>query len=68
MIRMIRTVFRNDDDLVMAFDEKNRMIGKYSGLFEEVRESIVKDASANTEFYGKIDVSPMTKEKWLKEE
>ena len=47
---MIRTVIRCQNDMVMVFDKKGEQIPEYQGQYEEVKESILKDAPLNAVF------------------
>jgi len=42
--RMIKTAIRFQNDMVMVFDKKGEQIPEYQGQYEEVKESILKDA------------------------
>ena len=41
---MIKTVIKSQNGMVMVFDKGGEQIPKYQGQYEEVRESILKDA------------------------
>ena len=47
---MIKTVIRAANNMVMVFDEEGEQIPEYQGQYEEVRESILKDAPPNAVF------------------
>ncbi len=47
---MIKTVIRAQNNMVMVFDEKEEQIPEYQGQYEEVRESILRDAPPHAVF------------------
>ncbi len=47
---MIKTVIRFQNNMVMVFDKSGEQIPKYQGQYEEVKQSILKDASVNAVF------------------
>jgi len=47
---MIKTVIKSADGMVMVFDKRGEQIPKYQGRYEEVRESILRDALPETRF------------------
>ena len=47
---MIKTVIRCPNDMVMVFDEKGEQIPEYQGQYEEVKESVLKDAPLDAVF------------------
>ncbi len=47
---MIKTVIRLRNGLVMVFDAGGEQIPEYQGKYEDVRDSILKDAPAGTLF------------------
>ena len=47
---MIKAVIRSQNNMVMVFDEKGEQIPEYQGQYEEVKESILKDAPPNAVF------------------
>jgi hypothetical protein len=49
-IAMIKTVIRFQNNMVMVFDEEGEQIPEYQGQYEEVKESILKDAPKDTVF------------------
>ena len=65
---MIRTVLRCLNNMVMVFDEKGEQIPSYQGQYEEVKESILKDALSTTVFGYLSDFKPevreVPREKW----
>lgn len=47
---MIKTVLRCQNNMVLVFDNEGRQVPEYQGQYQEVRESILKDASPNAVF------------------
>ena len=47
---MIKTAIRLKNDMVMVFDESGEEIPEYQGQYEDVKESILKDAPADAVF------------------
>ncbi len=47
---MIKTAFRFQGNTVVVFDDGGKQIPKYQGRYEEVRESILKDAPLDAVF------------------
>ena len=47
---MIKTVIKFQSNMVMVFDENGEQIPEYQGRYEEVKESILKDAPKNAVF------------------
>lgn len=47
---MIRTVIKYSNNMVTVFDKKGEQIPEYQGRYEEVKESILKDAPPDTRF------------------
>ncbi len=47
---MIRTAIRFQNNMVVVFDDKGEQIPEYQGRYEEVKESILKDAPPNAIF------------------
>ena len=47
---MIKTVIKSNDNMVIVFDEKGEQIPEYQGLYDEVKEKILKDALPETRF------------------
>lgn len=64
---MIKTVIRCPDDMVMAFDKEGEQIPEYQGQYEEVKESIFRDAPPNAVFGYLCDYEPELR-KVLREE
>ena len=65
---MIKTVIRCPNNMVMVFDKKGEQIPKYQGQYEEVKESILKDAPQNAVFGYLCDSEPelrkVPREEW----
>ena len=47
---MIKTAFRFQGNMVVVYDDKGEQIPRYQGRYEEVRESILKDAPPDAVF------------------
>jgi len=47
---MIKTAIRFKNNMVMVFDGRGEQIPKYQGQYENVKESISRDASAEVIF------------------
>ena len=47
---MIKTVIRAQNGMVMVFDKMGEQIPEYQGQYEEVKESISKDAPPDAVF------------------
>ena len=64
----IKTVIRCPDDMVMVFDDRGEQIPEYQGQYQEVKESILEDASLNTVFGYLSDYEPelrkVSREEW----
>ena len=65
---MIKTVIRSQNNMVMVFDKKGEQIPEYQGQYEEVKESILKDAPLNAVFGYLSDSDPelrnVSREEW----
>ena len=65
---MIKTVIRCPDDMVMVLDETGEQIPDYQNQYEEVKESILKDAPPDAVFVYMSDSEPelhkVTREEW----
>jgi len=48
--QVIKTVFKREDGMVMAFDKKGQQIPEYQGQYEGVKEGILKDAPPDAVF------------------
>ncbi len=48
----IKAVYVWQNGQVMVFDQWGKQMPDYQGPFEEVRDSIVRDADEYTEYYG----------------
>ena len=65
---MIKTVIKSNDNMVIVFDEKGEQIPEYQGLYDEVKEKILKDALPETRFvvfpdYG-TELKIVPREEW----
>lgn len=47
---MIKTIIRLKDDMVMVFDTEGEQIPEYQGKYENVKESILRDAPPDAVF------------------
>jgi len=47
---MIKSVIKTPNNMVIVFDERGEQILEYQGRYEEVKESILKDAPPDTLF------------------
>lgn len=56
--KMIKSVIRCPNDMVIVFDKDGEQIPQYQGQYEEVRESILKNAPLNTVFAYLSDFEP----------
>jgi len=65
---MIKTALRFQNDMVMVFDKEGEQILRYQGTYEEVKESILKDAPPEAVFaHGFSDTGELIKvspEEW----
>ena len=65
---MIKIAIRFKNNMVVVVDEEGEQIPKYQGQYEEVKESILKDAPRDTVFahgftdYGELRKVP--REEW----
>ncbi len=65
---MIKIAIRLKNNMVMVFDEEGEQISEYQGQYEEVKQSILKDAPPNAIFahgftnYGELRKVP--REEW----
>ena len=48
--KIIKTVIRCPNDMVMVFDKKGEQIPEYQGQYEEVKGKILKDAPPDAVF------------------
>jgi hypothetical protein len=66
--KMIKTVIRMKNDLVMVFDDRGEQKPDYQGKYDEVRESVVRDATPDAVFlhWSGNDAIPETvsREEW----
>ena len=65
---MIKTAIRFQNDMVVVFDKKGEQIPKYQGKYEDVKESILKDAPLEAVFAHwrdyETDIRPVSKAEW----
>ena len=55
---MIMRVIRVSNNMVMVFDEEGEQIPEFQGYYNDVRESILTNASGGTVFNHWFDLSP----------
>jgi len=55
---MIKSVIRTQEDMVLVFNEKDRQIPEYQGLYKDVRQKILRNAVAGTVFKHWLESSP----------
>jgi len=65
---MIRSVIKTPNNMVMVFDDNGEQIPEYQGLYEELKERILKDAPPRTIFgcwldY-ETDIRTVSREEW----
>ena len=53
--QVIKTVIRCQNDMVMVFDKREEQIPKYQGQYQDVKESILKDAPPGAVFSHTFD-------------
>jgi hypothetical protein len=56
--KMIKTVIRVQNGMVMVFDERGEQMPEYQGRYDEVREMILANAAAGSVFNHWFGVSP----------
>lgn len=65
---MIKSVVRCPNDMVLVFDENDEQLPQFQGPYPEVRERILRQASAETIFGNwsdlSQDVTPVSREDW----
>ena len=65
---MIKVVVKCPNDMVMVFDKEGEQIPEYQGPYEEVKESILKDAPLSAVFVYLSDYKPelrkVSREEW----
>ncbi len=65
---MIKTVIRCPDNMVMVFDKEGEQIPEYQGQYQEIKESILKNAPLNVVFAYFSDSEPelrkVPREEW----
>lgn len=65
---MVKTVIRCLNNMVMVFDKKGEQIPKYQGEYEDVKESILKDAPPSAVFShgfgGDFELKIVPREEW----
>ncbi len=65
---MIKTAIKFQNNIVMVFDAEGEQIPEYQGQYEDVKESILRDALPDTVFsHGFTDVGELTtvpREEW----
>ena len=48
---IIRAVMRFENDMIMVFDNRGKQITEYQGQYEQIKESILRDAPSDAYFY-----------------
>ena len=65
---MIKSVIRFKNNMVMVFDEKGRQLPVYQGQYQEVKETILKEAAAEAIYAHGLTASgellKVTRENW----
>jgi len=65
---MIKTAIRCPNNMVMVFDKEGEQIPEYQGQYQEVKESILKDAPLDAVFGYLSDSEPelrkVPREEW----
>jgi len=65
---MIKTVIKSTDGMVMVFDERGEQIPQYQGRYDEVKESILRDAPPEARFgyfpTGELELRLVPREEW----
>jgi len=66
--QMIKTVIKLQNGMVMVFDDKGEQIPKYQGQYDDVKESILKDAPSDAEFnhgfWDDFELKVVPREEW----
>ena len=64
----IKSVIRLQNDMVMVFDKSGEQVSEYQGKYDEVRGSILRDATQDTIFaHGFTDtgkIRQVAREEW----
>ncbi len=67
-MKMIKTAIRCPNNMVMVFDKKGEQVPEYQGQYQEVKESILRDALPDTVFGYLYDSGPelrkVPREEW----
>ncbi len=65
---MIKTAMRFPNNIVLVFDNRGKQIPEYQEQYEEVKESILRDAPPDAEFYrcfhGDTELKVVPRERW----
>ena len=68
-VKKIKSVYRLQGDQVVAFDKEGQPLRQYTEFFEFVKDRVLKDVGANTEFFistvGLGNFDRVTKEQWI---
>lgn len=65
--QVIKTVIKSQNRMVMVFDKKGGQIPKYQGQYQDVKESILKDAPPDavfTHFVDDFELKIVPREEW----
>lgn len=62
---MIKSVIKSEKGMVMVFDENGEQVTEYQGMYEEVKEKILRHAPSDASF-GEIitGLRPVSREEW----
>ncbi len=65
---MIKSVVRCPNNMVVVFDEDDEQVPEYQGIYEEVKERVLRDAPPETLFglwfdY-ETDIRTVSREEW----
>ena len=67
--KKIKSVYRLQGDQVVAFDKEGQPLRQYTGMFELIKDEILKGVRRDTEFYiatwGIGNFEKVTKEQWI---
>ena len=65
---MLMRVIKWDDGNVVAFDERGQKIEPLNGKYEDVRDRVLRDATAETRFFKGLSrygvTEPIKREEW----
>ena len=68
-MKKIKSVYRLQGDQVVVFDKEGQPLRQYTGMFELIKDEILKGVRRDTEFYiatwGIGNFEKVTKEQWI---